>query len=249
MVGSRPASAPPLTTPSIDILREPRPPVTQLLSALSYGTPSGNGPPSGPALPLSFEQPPLSHHSPSQVLPPRTPSLGNISLPQSQPFVDLKDWPALHWHAPHAILAQGSMYPSAMHLHASKRYYPQNLPFAELIRLCPDVNDVHALSERLALESPTSVRSDWDTSFMTSMEDVLLLMFTQHPDLCAMLLWTGDMPIAFSSEQDLFWGQNGPGGPGLNHYGHLLEQVRERLRDPTRRRKVHFVETGAQEGE
>ncbi|KAJ6591820.1 hypothetical protein DFH09DRAFT_1138010 [Mycena vulgaris] len=133
-------------------------------------------------------------------------------------------------YSPHPIVYRDAEYPSAMHLHEAMKYLPNNPSFAELIRVCPDISAVHPLSEDLTRKAPNSVRSDWGSAYLPSMEEVILHKFRQHPDLRAKLLETGNAPLIYADEQDTYWGEGPPGHNGLNHLGHTLERVREELR-------------------
>jgi ribA/ribD-fused uncharacterized protein len=50
------------------------------------------------------------------------------------------------------------------------------------------------------------------------MRQALLAKFTQHPDLCAMLLRTGDARIVEHAPGDSYWGDGGDGS-GKNMLG------------------------------
>lgn len=53
--------------------------------------------------------------------------------------------------------------------------------------------------------------------------------FTQHADLTALLLSTGDALIVEHSRRDRYWG-DGSDGAGANRLGPILMQVRGELR-------------------
>jgi ribA/ribD-fused uncharacterized protein len=53
--------------------------------------------------------------------------------------------------------------------------------------------------------------------------------FTQHPDLAAQLLATGDAELVEDSPFEPFWGV-GPDGQGLNWAGRVIMEVRASLR-------------------
>ncbi|KAJ7880264.1 hypothetical protein B0H14DRAFT_2231165, partial [Mycena olivaceomarginata] len=125
----------------------------------------------------------------------------------------------------HPIMYNDVRYPTAMHLHEALKYLPTNPAFAEHIRRCPDVGQVHALSMQLESQAPNSVRSDWLAVYLQSMEEVLLHKFRQHADLLALLLGTGDAPLIYADPVDTYWGEG-----GHNHLGKILERVRAELR-------------------
>jgi len=53
--------------------------------------------------------------------------------------------------------------------------------------------------------------------------------FTQHPDLAALLLATGDAELVEDFPSEPHWG-TGPDGQGLNWAGRVLMEIREALR-------------------
>ncbi|KAJ7180435.1 hypothetical protein C8R46DRAFT_1069435 [Mycena filopes] len=145
------------------------------------------------------------------------------------------DYYAFLNHSPYRVMYNGGYnndlyYPTVMHLHEAMRFLPNDPALAERIRTCPDVAQVHPLSEELARLYPTSVRSNWATAYLTCMEEAILLKFRQHSNLRDMLLRTGDTPLIYADEQDAYWGEGPPGQGGLNHLGHLLERVRMEIR-------------------
>jgi len=73
------------------------------------------------------------------------------------------------------------------------------------------------------------VRKDWRHVNIAKMDEVLLLKFTQHLDLQAELLATGDAELVEDSDKDAFWGI-GADGKGRNELGKALERLRSRMR-------------------
>jgi len=60
------------------------------------------------------------------------------------------------------------------------------------------------------------------------MDETLFHKFTQHPDLQAELLGTGDAELIEDSDKDAFWGV-GADGQGRNELGKCLERLRAKL--------------------
>jgi hypothetical protein len=60
------------------------------------------------------------------------------------------------------------------------------------------------------------------------MEKALIAKFTQHEDLRALLLGTGDAPLIEHTANDDYWGDGGDGS-GANRLGILLMKVRQTL--------------------
>ena len=61
------------------------------------------------------------------------------------------------------------------------------------------------------------------------MRKALVAKFTQHDDLRAILLGTGDAQLVEHTTNDSYWGDGGDGS-GKNRLGQLLMSVREELR-------------------
>jgi ribA/ribD-fused uncharacterized protein len=72
-------------------------------------------------------------------------------------------------------------------------------------------------------------RADWHDVKLGIMRVADWAKYTQHPQLGAALLATGDAELIEDSEAEPFWGI-GPDGVGLNWAGRLLVEIRTRLR-------------------
>jgi ribA/ribD-fused uncharacterized protein len=72
-------------------------------------------------------------------------------------------------------------------------------------------------------------RPDWHEVKLETMRRGDLAKFTQHLDLAALLLATGDAELIEDSPSEPFWGI-GPEGHGSNWAGRVLMEVREKLR-------------------
>ena len=73
------------------------------------------------------------------------------------------------------------------------------------------------------------LRRDWESIKDQVMLEALRAKFTQHDELKAILLGTGDAKLVEHTERDSYWGDGGDGS-GKNRLGLLLMQVREELR-------------------
>ena len=76
------------------------------------------------------------------------------------------------------------------------------------------------------------LRRDWEGVKENVMLEALRAKFMQHADLAEVLLGTGDAELVEHTERDTYWGDGGDGS-GRNRLGHLLERVREELRETT----------------
>jgi ribA/ribD-fused uncharacterized protein len=73
------------------------------------------------------------------------------------------------------------------------------------------------------------LRRDWESIKDAVMRKALVAKFTQHDDLRAILLDTGDAQLVEHTTNDSYWGDGGDGS-GKNRLGQLLMSVREELR-------------------
>jgi ribA/ribD-fused uncharacterized protein len=73
------------------------------------------------------------------------------------------------------------------------------------------------------------LRRDWEGVKDAVMLDAVRAKFTQHDDLKAILLGTGDAKLVEHTANDSYWGDGGDGG-GKNRLGQILMQVRDELR-------------------
>jgi len=75
-------------------------------------------------------------------------------------------------------------------------------------------------------------RHDWESVKDQLMREAVHAKFTQHEDLKATLLGTGDALLVEHTANDWYWGDGGDGS-GRNMLGLILMEVREALRRQT----------------
>ena len=85
------------------------------------------------------------------------------------------------------------------------------------------------LAARLGRDRKQKLRRDWESVKVGVMRAAVLAKFTQHAELRALLLSTGDAKLVEHTENDYYWGDGGDGS-GKNMLGRILMQVRESLR-------------------
>ena len=73
------------------------------------------------------------------------------------------------------------------------------------------------------------LRRDWEQVKDAIMREVVLAKFTQHEEIRATLLGTGDAVLVEHTRNDDYWGDSGD-GHGKNKLGKILMSVREQLR-------------------
>ncbi|KAL4075067.1 hypothetical protein V8B97DRAFT_1868361 [Scleroderma yunnanense] len=139
---------------------------------------------------------------------------------KSAPFYEFTNFSS------HPVHYKGKRYPTSEHLFQSFKFIDDHPNIAERVRNCGE-RPMLAFDE--AHRQQKWVRSDWRQVNVEKMEIALRLKFTQHPDLKAMLLGTGDGELIEDSPRDYFWG-NGADKTGRNELGKALERLREELR-------------------
>ncbi len=85
------------------------------------------------------------------------------------------------------------------------------------------------LAAQMGRDRKQKLRRDWESVKVGVMRAAVLAKFTQHEELIALLLSTGDSKLVEHTENDDYWGDGGDGS-GKNMLGRILMQVRESLR-------------------
>lgn len=125
--------------------------------------------------------------------------------------------------APYPIQLKGKTWPTSEH-------YFQALKFAgteheEAIRLA----DSPMIAARMGRSRQRPLRPDWERVKDDVMREAVLAKFTQHPDIRAILLGTGEAHLVEHTTDDSYWADGG-GGRGQNRLGEILMEVRAQLR-------------------
>ena len=98
----------------------------------------------------------------------------------------------------------------------------------ELAALVKDAPSAHE-AFRIAQESKTFQRPDWDDVKVETMRRILRKKASQHEYVLRKLLATGDRELVENSWRDDFWGW-GPNRDGSNMLGKLWMEIREEIR-------------------
>jgi ribA/ribD-fused uncharacterized protein len=85
------------------------------------------------------------------------------------------------------------------------------------------------IAARMGRDRKRPLRKDWESAKDDIMRAAVRAKFTQHAELAAELLATGDAVIVEHTERDRYWGDGGDGS-GRNRLGRILMEVREELR-------------------
>jgi ribA/ribD-fused uncharacterized protein len=85
------------------------------------------------------------------------------------------------------------------------------------------------VAARMSRDRKKKLRRDWESAKVAVMRQTVRAKFTQHLDLRAILLATGDATLVEHTENDTYWGDGGDGS-GKNWLGKILMEIREELR-------------------
>ncbi len=121
---------------------------------------------------------------------------------------------------PSPLSLGGTIFPTLEHAYQACKTLSWD--HSERIRMCPTPGQAKRLGRRLPL------RPGWEAKKVDTMLDLLRRKFYDTPELKALLLATGDIPLVEENDwNDTFWGVCN--GKGQNWLGKLLMQVREEL--------------------
>jgi ribA/ribD-fused uncharacterized protein len=86
------------------------------------------------------------------------------------------------------------------------------------------------LAARMGRDRKSKLRRDWESVKVSVMTEAVRAKFTQHDELRAILLSTGDAKIVEHTENDDYWGDGGDGS-GKNMLGQILMRIRSELQE------------------
>jgi ribA/ribD-fused uncharacterized protein len=125
--------------------------------------------------------------------------------------------------AAYPITLKGKVWPTSEHYFQAQKF--AGTEHEEAIRLAKSP----MVAARMGRSRARPLRADWETARDDIMREALRARFSQHADLRAMLLATGDARIVEHKAKDRYWADGGDGS-GLNRLGQLLMEVREEMR-------------------
>jgi len=123
----------------------------------------------------------------------------------------------------HPVFLKGKRWPTSEHYFQAQKF--SGTEHEEAVRLCKKPSEAAALGRNRKLP----LRPDWESVKDQVMLEVVRAKFTQHEDLKAILLGTGDAVLVEHTTNDSYWADGGDGS-GKNMLGRILMQVREELR-------------------
>ena len=123
----------------------------------------------------------------------------------------------------HAITLKGKRWPTSEHYFQAQKFAGE--PDEEEVRTAGKPS----LAASMGRDRKRPLRRDWEGVKEQVMLDAIRAKFTQHEELKAVLLGTGDAKLVEHTANDSYWGDGGDGS-GKNRLGHLLMRLRAELR-------------------
>lgn len=125
--------------------------------------------------------------------------------------------------SPHPIQLDGKTWPTSEHYFQAQKFH--DAAYRECIRTARSPMD----AANLGRDRRQKLRPDWESVKVEIMRTAVRAKFSQHAELTALLLATGDAKLIEHTANDAYWGDGGD-GRGRNMLGQVLMQVREALR-------------------
>jgi len=122
----------------------------------------------------------------------------------------------------HPIQLRGHTWPTCEHYFQAQKFAGTEHEGAILHAGSPTI------AARLGRSRQRPLRPDWEQVKEEIMLEALRAKFTQHLDLQARLLATGDATLVEHTSRDTYWADGGDGS-GRNRLGELLMRVRAEL--------------------
>lgn len=123
----------------------------------------------------------------------------------------------------HSVFLKGKRWPTSEHYFQAMKF--EGTEHAEAVRRC----ERPAEAANMGRDRKLPLRRDWESVKNQVMLEVVRAKFSQHEELRAVLLGTGDAKLVEHTENDSYWGDGGDGS-GKNRLGQILMRVREELR-------------------
>ncbi len=125
--------------------------------------------------------------------------------------------------SPHPIVLKAKTWPTRGHYFQAQKF--AGTPDEEEVRQAKSP----MIAARMGRRRKRPLRKDWEAVKNRIMHEAVLAKFTQHAELRATLLSSGNATIVEHTEKDRYWGDSGDGS-GRNRLGQILMQVREESR-------------------
>jgi ribA/ribD-fused uncharacterized protein len=123
----------------------------------------------------------------------------------------------------HRVFLDGKTWPTSEHYFQAQKF--AGTPHEEEVRR----QETPRQAADLGRDRKRPLRKDWEAVKDDVMREAVRAKFSQHEELRAILLGTGDALLVEHTERDAYWGDGGDGS-GKNMLGRILMEVREELR-------------------
>jgi ribA/ribD-fused uncharacterized protein len=123
----------------------------------------------------------------------------------------------------HPIVLMGKRWPTSEHFFQAQKF--AGTAHEEEVRQAK----TPTLAARLGRDRKRPLRRDWEAVKDQVMLEAVRAKFSQHEELRAILLGTGDALLVEHTENDSYWGDGGDGS-GKNRLGQILMKLRDELR-------------------
>jgi ribA/ribD-fused uncharacterized protein len=124
--------------------------------------------------------------------------------------------------APYPIKLDGKTWPTSEHYYQAQKFDDDQ--HREEIRTAKSP----MVAARIGRDRTKKLRHDWESVKLSIMTEAVRAKFSQHEELRAILLGTGDAKLVEHTENDDYWGDGGD-GRGKNMLGQILMRVRADL--------------------
>ncbi len=124
----------------------------------------------------------------------------------------------------HGFELDGAWWPTSEHYFQAAKF--AGTPYSEQIRTARSP----MTAARMGRSRKQPLRADWAQAKDGSMRKAVFYKFLSNADIREVLLSTGNATLIERTHGDYYWGC-GKDGSGLNMLGHILMEVRERLRN------------------
>src|SRR5262249_30951784 len=126
--------------------------------------------------------------------------------------------------APYPIRLGGKSWPTSEHYFQAQKFEDEQQ--REAIRRAKSP----MLAARMGRDRKHKPRRDWESVKVSVMTEAVRAKFTQHDELRAVLLSTGNATIVEHTENDDYWGDGGDES-GKNMLGQILMRIRSELNE------------------
>jgi len=123
----------------------------------------------------------------------------------------------------HPFSLDGHRWPTSEHYFQAQKF--AGTPQFDAIRK----SNSPAIAARLGRSRQFTLRRDWESVKDDIMRRAVRAKFEAHPDLCNLLLGTGDEKNIEKTTADTYWGC-GSDGTGKNRLGQILMELRTAMR-------------------